>query len=96
MQALTLDNVLRPALEEKSINLLFPVLQAELILRLAEMCRRLESEEEKVIPFYVSSLNWDEQKAVSKVIMEKPVEPLAQVSNLNMEIGEVQNCGLFT
>ncbi|XP_066473184.1 dynein regulatory complex subunit 2 [Tiliqua scincoides] len=53
--------------------------KAELILRLAEMCRRLESEEEKVLPFYASSLNWDEQKAVNKVAMEKPVEPLAQM-----------------
>lgn len=55
------------------------VKKAELILRLAEMCRRLESEEEKVLPFYASSLNWDEQKAVDKVAMEKPVEPLAQM-----------------
>ncbi|XP_062979205.1 dynein regulatory complex subunit 2 [Elgaria multicarinata webbii] len=53
--------------------------KAELILRLAEMCRRLESEEEKVLPFYASSLSWDEQKSVDKVAMEKPVEPLAQM-----------------
>ncbi|KAJ6658053.1 hypothetical protein lerEdw1_001529 [Lerista edwardsae] len=53
--------------------------KAELILRLAEMCRRLESEEEKVLPFYASSLSWDEQKAVNKVTLEKPVEPLAQM-----------------
>uniref|UniRef100_A0A8D2KSM7 Coiled-coil domain containing 65 n=1 Tax=Varanus komodoensis TaxID=61221 RepID=A0A8D2KSM7_VARKO len=53
--------------------------QAELILRLAEMCRRLESEEEKVLPFYASSLSWDEQKVADKVAMEKPVEPLAEM-----------------
>ncbi|KAF7247049.1 Dynein regulatory complex subunit 2 [Varanus komodoensis] len=53
--------------------------KAELILRLAEMCRRLESEEEKVLPFYASSLSWDEQKVADKVAMEKPVEPLAEM-----------------
>ncbi|XP_063149765.1 dynein regulatory complex subunit 2 [Candoia aspera] len=53
--------------------------KAELILRLAEMCRRLESEEEKVLPFYTSSLNWEEQKTVDKVALEKPVQPLAQM-----------------
>ncbi|KAH0629153.1 hypothetical protein JD844_011008 [Phrynosoma platyrhinos] len=53
--------------------------KAELILRLAEMCRRLESEEEKVLPFYASSLSWDEQRTADKVAMEKPVEPLAEM-----------------
>ncbi|KAM6472798.1 dynein regulatory complex subunit 2 [Liasis olivaceus] len=53
--------------------------KAELILRLAEMCRRLESEEEKVLPFYPSSLNWEEQKTMDKVALEKLVEPLAQM-----------------
>ncbi|XP_042307346.1 dynein regulatory complex subunit 2 [Sceloporus undulatus] len=53
--------------------------KAELILRLAEMCRRLESEEEKVLPFYASSLSWDEQRAADKIAMEKPVEPLAEM-----------------
>ncbi|XP_061470800.1 dynein regulatory complex subunit 2 [Rhineura floridana] len=55
------------------------VQKAELILRLAEMCRRLESEEEKVLPFYASSLTWEEQKAADKTVMEKPEEPLAQM-----------------
>nr|XP_060620108.1 dynein regulatory complex subunit 2 [Anolis sagrei ordinatus] len=53
--------------------------KGELILRLAEMCRRLESEEEKVLPFYASSLSWDEQRTADKIIMEKPVEPLAEM-----------------
>ncbi|KAG8129515.1 hypothetical protein E2320_016236 [Naja naja] len=52
---------------------------AEIILRLAEMCRRLESQEEKVLPFYSNSLNWEEQKAVDKLTLEKPAEPLAQM-----------------
>ncbi|XP_048347441.1 dynein regulatory complex subunit 2 [Sphaerodactylus townsendi] len=55
------------------------VKKGELILRLAEMCRKLESEEEKVLPFYACSLDWEEQKTVDKVALEKPVEPLAQM-----------------
>ncbi|NWI38538.1 DRC2 protein, partial [Picathartes gymnocephalus] len=47
------------------------------ILRLAEMCRRLETEEEKVLPFYPSSLaDWEQQKA-RRVLEETPSEPLA-------------------
>ncbi|NXU01066.1 DRC2 protein, partial [Buphagus erythrorhynchus] len=35
--------------------------KAQRILRLAEMCRRLETEEEKVLPFYPSSLaEWEQ------------------------------------
>ncbi|NXB96405.1 DRC2 protein, partial [Vidua macroura] len=48
------------------------------ILRLAEMCRRLETEEEKVLPFYPSSLaEWEQQKARS-VLEETASEPLAR------------------
>lgn len=56
------------------------------------MCRRLESEEEKVLPFYMNSLNWEEQKAVDKLALEKPVEPLAQVNRLNSEMGGIPLC----
>ncbi|NXJ03115.1 DRC2 protein, partial [Psophia crepitans] len=48
------------------------------ILRLAEMCRRLETEEEKVLPFYPSSLVEGEQQEARRVLEEVPVEPLAQ------------------
>ncbi|NWX61208.1 DRC2 protein, partial [Promerops cafer] len=48
------------------------------ILRLAEMCRRLETEEEKVLPFYPSSLaGWEQQKA-RRVLEETASEPLAR------------------
>lgn len=63
-----------------------------MILRLAEMCRRLESEEEKLLPFYMSSLSWDDQKVVDKMIMEKPVESLAKVNGLKVGKGGVHNC----
>ncbi|XP_041257196.1 dynein regulatory complex subunit 2 [Onychostruthus taczanowskii] len=53
--------------------------KAQRILRLAEMCRRLETEEEKVLPFYPSSLaEWEQQK-VRDVLDETASEPLARV-----------------
>ncbi|NWX26726.1 DRC2 protein, partial [Notiomystis cincta] len=48
------------------------------ILRLAEMCRRLETEEEKVLPFYPSSLPEWEQQDAHRALEETPSEPLAQ------------------
>ncbi|XP_074931640.1 dynein regulatory complex subunit 2 [Phalacrocorax aristotelis] len=52
--------------------------KAQRILRLAEMCRRLETEEEKVLPFYPSSLAEGEQQDAQRVLEETPMEPLAQ------------------
>ncbi|NWT57221.1 DRC2 protein, partial [Erythrocercus mccallii] len=48
------------------------------ILRLAEMCRRLETEEEKVLPFYASSLAEKEQQDARGALEKTPSEPLAQ------------------
>ncbi|NXS98336.1 DRC2 protein, partial [Jacana jacana] len=48
------------------------------ILRLAEMCRRLETEEEKVLPFYSSSLAEGEIQDAQQVLEDAPAEPLAQ------------------
>nr|CAB3228657.1 coiled-coil domain-containing protein 65 [Phallusia mammillata] len=53
--------------------------KGELILRLAEMCRKLETEEEKVLPFYASSLSQEEQEDVEAAVMETPSEPLAGI-----------------
>ena len=55
-------------------------MQGERIMRLAEMCRKLETEEEKVLPFYASSLTAEEQEDVDDAVMEPPTEPLASVS----------------
>ncbi|XP_074906009.1 dynein regulatory complex subunit 2 isoform X2 [Buteo buteo] len=52
--------------------------KAQHILRLAEMCRRLETEEEKVLPFYPSSLAEGDQREAQQVLEETPTEPLAQ------------------
>ncbi|XP_067650680.1 dynein regulatory complex subunit 2-like [Haliotis asinina] len=53
--------------------------KAEQIMRLAEMCRKLETEEEKVLPFYASSLTAEETEDVNAAILEPPSEPLAMV-----------------
>ncbi|NXG47331.1 DRC2 protein, partial [Psilopogon haemacephalus] len=48
------------------------------VLRLAEMCRRLQTQEEKVLPFHSSSLAEEEQQQAQGVLQEAPTEPLAQ------------------
>lgn len=53
--------------------------KGERILRLAEMCRKLETEEEKVLPFYASSLTPEEQEDVDAAVAEPPTQPLATV-----------------
>ncbi|OWK50304.1 Coiled-coil domain-containing protein 65 [Lonchura striata] len=52
--------------------------KAQRILRLAEMCRKLETQEEKVLPFYASSLAEQEQQKARRVLEETTSEPLAQ------------------
>lgn len=49
------------------------------ILKLAEMCRKLETEEEKVLPFYASSLTHEEEEDVNAAVMEAPNEALSGV-----------------
>ncbi|KAG8429444.1 hypothetical protein GDO86_004243 [Hymenochirus boettgeri] len=51
--------------------------KGESILRKAEMCRRVETEEEKVLPFYPTSLSKEEIEKAEKNSMEKPSEELA-------------------
>ncbi|XP_074785811.1 dynein regulatory complex subunit 2 [Athene noctua] len=52
--------------------------KAQRVLRLAELCRRLESEEEKVLPFCPSSLEEEEERDARRVLEEPPAEPLAR------------------
>lgn len=49
------------------------------ILRLAEMCRKLETEQEKVLPFYSSTLTEEEEEQVKSAEQEEPAEVLAKV-----------------
>jgi len=43
------------------------------------MCRRLETEEEKVLPFYASSLTDNENESLSEMLQESIAEPLCEV-----------------
>lgn len=54
-------------------------MQGEQVLKLAEMCRKLETEEEKVLPFYASSLWPEEDQKVASAAAEPPSEHLATV-----------------
>ena len=48
-------------------------------MRVAEMCRKLETEEEKILPFYASSLNENEEKDIKQALLETPGQELADV-----------------
>ena len=54
--------------------------KGEKILKLAEVCRKLETEEEKVLPFYNSSLLPEEAEQAESAEAEHPIEPLTEVS----------------
>jgi hypothetical protein len=43
------------------------------------MCRKLETEEEKVLPFYASTLTEEEESDVKQALMEPPGQQLAVV-----------------
>jgi len=47
---------------------------------MAEMCRKLETEHEKVLPFYASSLSPEEEDDVAIAMQEAPAEGLAEVT----------------
>ena len=46
------------------------------------MCRKLETETEKVLPFYASSLAPEEDDDVAAAMQEAPSEPLAEVKKI--------------
>eukprot|EP00794_Sanderia_malayensis_P013961 gene13961-15418_t len=53
--------------------------KGERILRQSEICRKLETEEEKVLPFYSSSLTTEEQEHVVEALLEPSTEKLAEI-----------------
>ena len=55
-------------------------------MKLAEMCRKLETEEEKVLPFYATSLTKEEQEDVEAAVLEPPSEPLSLVCTLDQVV----------
>lgn len=48
------------------------------------MCRKLETEAEKVLPFYASSLFPEEDDDVAAAMQEAPSEPLAEVKTITL------------
>ena len=48
-------------------------------MKLSEMCRKLETEEEKVLPFYATSLTPEEEADVAAQAEEPCSEELAKV-----------------
>ena len=46
------------------------------------MCRKLETEEEKVLPFYASTLTEQEEKEIESMVQQEPENELANVRNL--------------
>ena len=48
-------------------------------MKLSEMCRKLETEEEKVLPFYATSLTPEEEEQVASQAEEPCSEELAEV-----------------
>jgi hypothetical protein len=56
-------------------------MQGAKIFRLGEMCRKLETEQEKVLPFYASSLMEEEEQQAKAAQLEEPTEPLAKVTS---------------
>lgn len=59
---------------------------AETILTFSEMCRKLEAEEEKVLPFYASTLTEEERAEVETAFYEQPFEDLAKVDKLSGQL----------
>lgn len=62
--------------------------QGETLLRLADVCRKLETEQEKVLPFYTSSLNAEELSQEKAHAMEAMSE-IAQVKYTFSQITSV-------
>ena len=53
--------------------------RGEKVLRLSEICRKKETEEEKVLPFYQSSLTPEEEAAIKSLSEQQPREELSKV-----------------
>ncbi|KAK3751513.1 hypothetical protein QZH41_019090 [Actinostola sp. cb2023] len=53
--------------------------KGERIVKLAEMSRKLETEQEKVLPFYATSLTPEEEDDVAAAMQESPSEALAEI-----------------
>jgi len=64
--------------------------KAEVILRSAEMCRRMETEEEKVLPFYPSTLTQDEQDELQSAA-EKELRQGVGLAKIALDYSAMEN-----
>ncbi|XP_037703766.1 dynein regulatory complex subunit 2 [Choloepus didactylus] len=80
-QAVSQENLVKLTLESNSTlkTLKKIVDKGEKILKLAEICRKFETEEEKVLPFYSSILTLEEQEEIEENNPEELTEELAKV-----------------
>lgn len=85
--------VLKRKLSERD---LLVAVQSERLIKLAEMCRRMETEEEKVLPFYASSLTAEEQEDVEAAVAEAPSEKLAEVIQFSSEPKKINEHSVLT
>lgn len=62
------------------------------------MCRKLETEEEKILPFYASSLSEQEEKEIKQTLYENPSQDLADVNIFFLHLfqNNIESGGLTT
>ncbi|CAD5121586.1 DgyrCDS10084 [Dimorphilus gyrociliatus] len=58
----------------------------EKLLKQAEICRKLETEQEKVLPFYASSLNEEEKEDIEEAMKEELNNEFAEVFRLYLPL----------
>ncbi|XP_004616977.2 dynein regulatory complex subunit 2 [Sorex araneus] len=80
-RAISKENLVKLTLESNATltALRKTVDKGEKILKLAEICRKFETEEEKVLPFYASVLTPEEQEKIEELHGEELTEDLAKV-----------------
>lgn len=60
--------------------------KGEKLLKQSEICRKLETEQEKVLPFYASSLNDEEKEDVEEAMKEELNNEFAEVFRLYLPL----------
>nr|XP_021490579.1 coiled-coil domain-containing protein 65 isoform X4 [Meriones unguiculatus] len=94
-RSLSQENLVKLTLESNAtLKALKKVVEkGEKVLKLAEICRKFETEEEKVLPFYSSILTPKEQEELEKQNPEELTEELAKVEEGRAPVGRCQAAG---
>ncbi|KAG8509124.1 Dynein regulatory complex subunit 2, partial [Galemys pyrenaicus] len=81
VRAISQENLVKLTLESNAtLKALKKIVdKGEKILKLAEICRKFETEEEKVLPFYSSTLTPEEQEELEEINPDGLTEELAKV-----------------